>query len=682
MLLGGFVPGLYAQTKKTDSINAVIRQAKNDTTIAYSYVALTEQFFASKPDTVIPLCNKALAIIDKNSGKANTAEKRSYLFSKAAAINNIGYVYYVKGDIKNAITYFEQSLLINEEIGSQREIANALSNLGAIYDQQGEPGKALDYLNKAFAIQKEINAKEGMAYSLNNIAAIYDRQGQLEKTLEIVHQSLKLQEGQNNKHGIATCLNNLGALYVKLNQYDKALDYYNRSLKIRKEINDRLGIATCLHNIGYVYEKRNDRNKALDYDVDGMKIYEEIGDKRGVANSLHNIAAIYEKNGKAAEAMGFYKRAVSIYDSLGDKRGISNSLNNIAMALVASHQPKEAKGYALKALAAGEQGGYAEPIRTAHFALAKIDSALGNGAGALEHYKTYVRFRDSIYNEQTRKAALKKQFAYDYEKKEEAMKREEEKRSALQQEELKTQRLTKWSVAGGSILLLAVSVLLFSRHNLRQKNKFQQELNQQQKEQAGAVMETQEMERKRIAEDLHDSLGHLLSTAKLNLQTMKGSEEQVSNSLHLLNQASEEIRNITFNLMPRTLEEGGLVPALDELASRVNVPGVLKVSLHIHDIEKFKLEKPSQFNIYRIIQEAVNNIVKHANASEISIQLIGQSDHITIMIEDDGKGFTPGENKTGRGLKNIVTRSLWLRGNLNIDSTPGKGTTITTEIPV
>ena len=109
---------------------------------------------------------------------------------------------------------------------------------------------------------------------------------------------------------------------------------------------------------------------------------------------------------------------------------------------------------------------------------------------------------------------------------------------------------------------------------------------------------------------------------------------------------------------------------------------MVKVHLHVHDIDRFILEKQSQFNIYRIVQEAVNNILKHANACEINIQLVGQDNHITIMIEDDGKGFDPKNNKEGRGLKNIVTRSLWLKGNINIDSSPGHGTTITTEIPV
>src|SRR6185312_7023796 len=232
-------------------------------------------------------------------------------------------------------------------------------------------------------------------------------------------------------------------------------------------------------------------------------------------------------------------------------------------------------------------------------------------------------------------------------------------------------------------LVLLSSFLLFNRVRLKQKNKHQQLLNEQQKELAVAVMDTQEQERKRIAEDLHDSLGHLLSTVKLNLQTLPESQKPVlQNSMNLLNQALEELQNITFNLMPRTLEEEGLVAALNELTSKVSSSGLVKIKVLVHDMNRFNLEKQSQFNVYRIVQEAVNNILKHAEAKEITIQLVGQDNHFTIMIEDDGKGFDTGTQKNGRGLKNIVTRSLWLKGNINIDSTPGRGTTITTEIPI
>lgn len=671
-----------AQDRGIDSINAVIRNAKHDTTLARAYVALTEKFFASHPDTLLPLCNKALAIVEKNIGHANKAEKNSYLFTKAAALNNIAYLYYVKGQIDKALDYFHQGLKINEEINAPREIANSLNNMGAIYDQTGQPDKALDYLLRGLKIQEEIGATEGIGYSLNNIAAIYDKQGQMEKALEYSHRSLKHQEKAGNKYGIATCLNNLGALYVKQQQREKGLDYYNQSLKIREAIDDKGGIATCLHNIGYVYETMEQNEKALDYNLRGLKIYESIGDKRGIANSLHNIAAIYQKQDLNDKALDYYRRAVKMYEEMGDKRGMANSLNNTGEVLWRQSKPAEGKPYVLRALQNASEGGYVEPTMSAHFNLSKIDSAMGDKMGAYEEYKLYIKFRDSISNKETRRAAIKKQFQHEYEIKEAAARQEQNKKEALHREELKRHKQITWLASGALLLLLITSLLLFNRYRLKQKNTYQQQLNKQQKEQADAVMETQEQERKRIAEDLHDSLGHLLSTAKLSLQTIPEKQKQVESSLQLLNQASEEIRNITFNLMPRTLEEGGLIPALNELAAKVTGAGMVKVILHVHDMEKFILGKQSQFNIYRIVQEAVNNILKHADAKEINIQLIGQTDHITIMIEDDGKGFDPGRQQSGRGLKNIVTRSLWLKGNINIDSTPGRGTTITTEIPV
>lgn len=285
-------------------------------------------------------------------------------------------------------------------------------------------------------------------------------------------------------------------------------------------------------------------------------------------------------------------------------------------------------------------------------------------------------------NDENTENMIRLEMNYEFGKKEASLKAEQEKKETLQKAELVQQKKINWFVAGLAFLLLMIAALLFNRYQLKQKNIFQEQASKQEKEQAVAVMDAQELERKRIAEDLHDSLGHMLSTIKLNLQVTPQPNIQVKNSLQLLDQATEEIRNITFNLMPRTLEEEGLIAALHELATKVTNAGSVKVLLHIHNMEKFILEKQSQFNIYRIVQEAVNNILKHAEASEISIQLIGQNDHFTIMIEDDGKGFDPKQSKSGRGLKNIVTRSVWLKGVINIDSTPGKGTTIITEIPL
>jgi signal transduction histidine kinase len=135
--------------------------------------------------------------------------------------------------------------------------------------------------------------------------------------------------------------------------------------------------------------------------------------------------------------------------------------------------------------------------------------------------------------------------------------------------------------------------------------------------------------------------------------------------------------------MPKTLEEEGLVSALNELALKVKNACRIEINLQCFGLEKLRLEKQVQFNIYRIIQEAVNNILKHAGATEINIQLIRNEGQLTIMIEDNGKGFDKSQSlRKGRGLRNISTRTEWLEGNVAFDSHPGRGTTITIEIPV
>jgi two-component system, NarL family, sensor kinase len=673
---------LAGKNDKVDSLVKLLGQSHHDTIKARAYISLSMIYAGSKPDTIIPLSDRVIAIADKAIPNANSIEKRSLLISKAAAISNKGFIYQQLGQTDKALDHFGQALKLQEESGDEQEIANTIGNIGTIYFRLGETSKALDAFRRALDIQERINSKPSIAYSLNNIGAIYESQGQIPKALEYYFKGLKIQESLGNKTGIGTSMNNIAALYQKQGDPEKALEFYTISLKAREEIGDKRGIAQCLNNIGHLHTSKKQYAKALEQFNKSYAIYEEIGNQQGLAYSLNNIAAIHQAEGEVQKSLELYLKSATMYEAVGDKRGMATALNNVGVTYLKLNEPKKAKAYSLRSLETSSSAKYAEMLRDAHGTLSKIDSALGLTASAMAHYKAYVIFKDSLSNINIRKAALKKQFQYDYEQKEAADKLEQEKKEALHNEALKRQRLITWSILVGIGLVFLSSVLLFNRHRLKQKNKYQTELNEQQKKQADAVMETQEQERKRIAEDLHDSLGHLLSTAKLNLQAMPVGQKQVENSLQLIHQASEEIRNITFNLMPRTLEEGGLIPALNELATKVTNTGAVKVNLHVHDMGKFVLEKQSQFNVYRIIQEAVNNILKHAEASEINIQLIGQLDHFTIMIEDDGKGFNPETNKNGRGLKNILTRSLWLKGNINIDSTPGRGTTITTEIPV
>ena len=599
--------------------------------------------------------------------------------NKVNSLNFLSRQYYLVGNYDSSIISANEAKSLGEKIGFKRGSANALNNLGNDYMLMGKYDDAIKNHLASLAIQTEIGNEQGIASSNNNMGSIYYLQGNYPEALKHYLIALKIYERTQAipavKTSLASCYSNAGNIYFRENDFDKALTNYSAALKIRLEINDKHGIGISYGNLGVLYYSEHKYAEALKNYSASLKVKQETGDVQGTASTCGNIGLVYYDQGNFSDALNYFFQSANLADSIGSKEVFANAYTNIGQIYVKQHKADSAIYFFNKSFAIGKEIGNNEILKNCYNGYALADSANGNWQPAFGNYEKYILYRDSLENDANSKKILQAQMNFDFEKREDAEKAEQQRKDD-------ESRIVMWSITGGAVLLLLTTFLFFSRAGLKQKNKFQVLLNEKQKENANAVMETQEQERKRIAEDLHDSLGHLLSTAKLNLQSTEVTENQnVKNSVNLLNQASEEIRNIIFALMPGTLEEQGLVAALHELANKVTGTGRVKVILHVHDVERFVLEKQSQFNIYRIVQEAVNNILKHADATEINIQLVGIDNHLSIMIEDDGKGFDMKEKSSGRGLKNIVTRSLWLKGNINIDSSPGHGTTITTEIP-
>lgn len=206
-----------------------------------------------------------------------------------------------------------------------------------------------------------------------------------------------------------------------------------------------------------------------------------------------------------------------------------------------------------------------------------------------------------------------------------------------------------------------------------------------------SLLKGQEMERRRLAKEIHDGVGPLMSTIKLNLESMQHdlsdtSEKalkKVKNMEELVQTVSADIRGISHALMPSALIDFGLVQALSSLADKVNNTGALTVNFITKGVEK-RFNKDIELNLYRIAQELLNNALKYAQASEINIQLIQRKDKIMLTVEDDGKGFDPKETesilKQGIGMQNIKTRVHTLNGEFYIETQPGKGVHCTVEI--
>jgi len=283
--------------------------------------------------------------------------------------------------------------------------------------------------------------------------------------------------------------------------------------------------------------------------------------------------------------------------------------------------------------------------------------------------------KDSISNEQSRYRTQEINTVYQLAEKDRQIARQNNLRNIL--------------IALFLFLLLSLG-FLYNRYRLQQRNRYQQELNRQQNEMFNAISLAQEQERKRIAQDIHDSLGSVLSAAKLKMIEAKESkpelttDEKFLSGIGLLDEASAELRNISHNIMPATLSKLGLIPALKNLCEKVISHKGLQVRFIAHDFEN-RADEQTEITIYRIVLELINNVVKHAAASRATVQLVKYPDYINITVEDNGRGFDTAktaDEKKGIGLGSVAARVDYLKGKMDIDSMPGKGTTVVVDIPL
>ena len=243
--------------------------------------------------------------------------------------------------------------------------------------------------------------------------------------------------------------------------------------------------------------------------------------------------------------------------------------------------------------------------------------------------------------------------------------------------------------------LLALGLAIFATISFRQKQLLAQREkdlaaqkakdleNQQQMIRMDAIIQGEEQERRRIAKDLHDGIGSMLAAAKLQVGTLsdkipESSETQETYSL--LDNTYEEVRRIAHNMMPKALLQLGFVPAIKQLTTYVSQGSPLDI--HVEVLNPWpKLADHQELILYRVIQELLNNIQKHAHATEAWVQFSYFEEELSIMVEDNGVGFDQKTQSNGMGLESIGSRIAYLKGEVELDSQPGKGTSISLRIP-
>jgi signal transduction histidine kinase len=549
------------------------------------------------------------------------------------------------------------------------KISREYDNIGSFDSSVAFASRAIEFAeallnrNPGSPLKRTLIKYKGTAYNYRGIA--YRDLGNFPEALKNLFVSLKINESLDEKFGIATAYNNIGLVYMSQRDFDKALPNYFAGLKLYKEIKFARGIASAYNNIGIVYKSMRKLPEALNNHLAAFRIRDSIGDKKGIATSYNNIGIVYDDMGKYEEAVKNHLEGLDIRQKLGDKAGIAGSQSNLGRAFMRMKKFKEAEKYYTEARILAEQIGHKEYLQHIYGGLAELDSLRGNFAQAFNYLNLHHRIRDSLDNEDTRRKTIQTQLTYEFEKKDAVQKAEHEKEMMKKNAESILHKKSRNYVLIISILLILLICVAFIYYNIRKSLRLKEGYSRQ-------LLRAQEQERQRISKELHDSVGQ--NVLFIKNQVIK------SNDLRLLptvDETLDEVRSISKDLYPNQLEKYGLAAAVDALVEKLQATTSIFAS---HDLSGLKtnLSPDEQIQYYRIIQECISNAVKHASATALRITAERKNNSTELIIQDDGKGFDKAalvsKAQHSFGMLNLEERAKYLKGKMEVESAPGKGT--------
>jgi signal transduction histidine kinase len=541
----------------------------------------------------------------------------------------------------------EAAGIILNEILAKKNIpykleAEVYNLLGHIELNKGNLPASLKHYIRLEKIALDHNDLDLIVQSDVSISGIYREQNNFVLAFRYIRKAENSIDKIQDKKVAGNFYNNKAILLEMSNESDSAIIEYNKALAIYMSIPDSNHIAIGYNNLGIVYKNKGNYKRALANYFKVVDMEKRIGNKYILAASYINIGGVYAKLKNANEAIAYNKIGLQIAREIPAQYLIVSAADNLA------------DGY---------------------FELKKIDST---------YYWLKVKFveNEKYLNTENSKQINELQAKYETEKKEHTI--------SLQLNKLTKQKLL---LVGGTILftlMLLSGYLFYRRYKLKKEKELQETLLQQREEATISILTAEEKERKRIASDLHDGVGQLMTAAWLNLQVLEKQTDSTSSSQQqllakttlLVGESCKEVRQVSHNMMPNALLKRGLINAIKEFTQQLDT-SVLSINLHSQGLN-MGLDSITETILYRVIQESVNNAIKHAAATELDISINNSDEGIDVLIEDNGRGFDTsliGKVEDGLGLQNVISRITFLNGTVDWDSSPGNGTVVAIHIP-
>ncbi len=608
---------------------------------------------------------------------------------------------YYQQDHWTALSYAQEALDISDRQNALSSRVKSHNLLGLVFRQMGNYDLAIQHLDQGLALNRDLEDLPAQLDLLRDKGNTLQAQGRLEEAIGVYYDGLHLSEKEN--------LNNyLNAFYTAIAQVkwlqedtSAARQYYESSLEILDDDASDRQKGVVYYNYAIFMARMGYYEEALARLQDVLAYFEGPSLTRNRAITLGAIGELYTDMGEFDRARDFLHLSLREKKSLGMPETTAFAYHSLGNLMDTLNLLDSAMIYYQAGLDLVESTGEDMNLkRDLHRDLAGSLEKLGRKGEALEHFRKYMVLEERMWEEIDRATTTEIEKKYNFGKQQgenTALRAENE----LNEIKLSQQRLILFAVLGLLASSIVIGLLLvrqarrkrllaqtIANHQATLHQERVQRLQRESENRAiNAMMDGQEQERHRIAEALHSSLGSILSAIQMHYQTIRekidpSRDPLVAKTGKLIEEACQSNRRIAHELLPPVLLKMGLEPAIQQLAEKLETPDI-EVETSFFGLTR-RLPENLELTIYRAIDELLNNIMKHADADHVAIQLTEHEKELNIMVEDNGKGFAydPENPDYGLGLTHLSSRVRYFGGSFEIDSSPGSGTTIIINLPL
>jgi signal transduction histidine kinase len=613
----------------------------------------------------------------------------------------------------SAIFYAKQCKDLSEKIGYKKGVGNAYNGLGLAYavNERNLP-LALECYQKALKIRTEINDEEGLAWTYNNLGLLYSGQGDYQEAINNHTKSLLHRAETGNKAEISETYRKRGRVYQIMGDYPEALKNYLNGLKFANESGFIYGIEGSYRDIAGVYEKEGNNYEALKNYIESSKLIEKIEKNNGIANTYSIAGKISFLQGDTIDALEKYKEALKICDSVAqgyalvqinadlgniyfyqnnydealkhfyaalkmseqqkDKFNITNLLNQIGEVYLRQSNYPKALSYIQKALRIALETRQKDAEKDAYKNLSEIYINLKDFKTAYRYNTLYHKIKDTLQNAENASKLKEMGMQFDFDKESALQKVEQDKKNVITQLEIQKQKNIQFRILAGVIVLIVVLFYLINRYRKKQSQR---------------VLEMSQ----RISRDLHDEIGSSLSSVQIMSsfasESLHGTSPDAKQWMNRISDNTkdsiEKIRDIVWTLNSSSDISGNIIIKMNQFNSHTLEPKEIACNfIADENINEALTDFVCKRNVYLIFKEAVNNIAKYSEATEVNITIKLENKKLVLTIEDNGKGFDMANATTGNGLNNMQKRAIQIKAILEIKSSKNQGTVISLKMPI